>query len=499
MKLQKFLPLPKPEEEEVKPKTEEITKIDVVVREKEKPDEDIPKIEIVVKDKTEVIYEEIEEEVLKEEKPKVLRGKKKEPENPIEKQNIHINEDKYNDISYNCTECSSLIEIISLYQDNNFIKFKCLNKNNCHEKTLSIKDYLQNMKNHYNKQLNDDICKVHTNKTEKYVCYCFNCKNHLCKECLESRTHLKHNKNSIMEIQPIQEELNIMKEIINDYKTKVEKLKNENMIFNQNLDKSLNDKKSKLKKIFEEQIQKNKDNKLRDLNLNNQKFKLEIEEIKRKYEEELRIKKIEYEKNNSKINNEYKEKNKKNEIILASKINKLHQKYNEEVERLGYAKKIENLNSIVKFNEIVYYTYLFYNHNYYNCINLNNLIINYYKNENIKNNVIKRILKDDYDKVTKLILERKGEYENEIKEEEQKGKENDQIRILEMDNKKLKEQLENQGKENTILKVQMANKDTENMNLKEQIELLKKKLEEKEKNQKTGQNMINKKEETKQF
>ena len=102
-------------------------------------------------------------------------------------------------------------------------------------------------------------------------------------------------------------------------------------------------------------------------------------------------------------------------------------------------------------------------------------------------------------KVTKLILERKGEYENEIKEEEQKGKENDQIRILEMDNKKLKEQLENQGKENTILKVQMANKDTENMNLKEQIELLKKKLEEKEKNQKTGQNMINKKEETKQF
>jgi len=487
------------EEEEVKTKAKEILKIKVVDKDKEKPDEDIPKIEIVVKDKTEVIYEEIEEEVLKEEKPKVLRGKKKEPENPIEKQNIHINEDKYNDISYNCTECSSLIEIISLYQDNNFIKFKCLNKNNCHEKTLSIKEYLQNMKNHYNKQLNDDICKVHTNKTEKYVCYCFNCKNHLCKECLESRTHLKHNKNSIMEIQPIQEELNIMKEIINDYKTKVEKLKNENMIFNQNLDKSLNDKKSKLKKIFEEQIQKNKDNKLRDLNLNNQKFKLEIEEIKRKYEEELRIKKIEYEKNNSKINNEYKEKNKKNEIILASKINKLHQKYNEEVERLGYAKKIENLNSIVKFNEIVYYTYLFYNHNYYNCINLNNLIINYYKNENIKNNVIKRILKDDYDKVTKLILERKGEYENEIKEEEQKGKENDQIRILEMDNKKLKEQLENQGKENTILKEQMANKDTENMNLKEQIELLKKKLEEKEKNQKTGQNMINKKEETKQF
>ena len=123
---------------------------------------------------------------------------------------------------------------------------------------------------------------------------------------------------------------------------------------------------------------------------------------------------------------------------------------------------------------------------------MNNLIINYYKNKNIKNNVIKRVLKNDYDKLTKLILERKGEYENEIGKEDQKGKENDQIRILEMDNKKLKEQLENQGIENMKLKKQMAK-------IEKDLELLEKKLEEKEKNQKADQNMINKKEETKQF
>ena len=475
------------EPEEEIPKEEEpkvLRSKKVIKKEPEEPEEEIPKEEEpkVLRGKKEIKKkpEKPEEEIPKEEEPKVLRGKKvikKEPEKPVEEQNIHINEDKYKDISYNCTECSSIIEILSLYQENNFIKFKCLNKNNSHEKTLSIKEYLQKMKNHYNKQLNDDICKVHINKVEKYVCYCFNCKNHLCRECLESRIHLKHNKNCIMEIQPIQEELNIMKEVINYYKTKVEKLKNENTIYNKNLDKSLNDKKSKLKKMFEEQKQKNEDNKLRDLKLNNKKFILEIKEIKRKYEEELRIKKIEYEKNNTLINNEYKERNKKNEIILDSKINELHQKYNEEIERLGYDKKIENLNSIVKFNEIVYHTYLFYNQNYYNCINLNNLIINYYKNENIKNNVIKKILKNDYDKLTKLILERKGEYENEIGKEDQKGKENDQIRILEMDNKNLKEQLENQGMENMKLKKQMA--------------LLKKKLEDKEKNLKADQNNIN--------
>jgi hypothetical protein len=296
---------------------------------------------------------------------------------------------------------------------------------------------------------------------------------------------LNHNKNNIIEIQPIQEELNIMKEIINDYKTKVEKLQNEKMIFNQNLNNSLNDKESKLQKKFEDQNQMDEINKSKELKLNNEKFIIEIEEIKRKYEEEIRIKKNEYEKKNTKINNEYKEKNKKNEIILASKKKELHEKYNEEIERLGYDKKIENLNSIVKFNEIVYHTYLFYKQNYYNCVNLNNLIINYYKNEKIKNNVIKKLLKDDYDKVSKLILERNDKYENEIDKEDEKGKENDKIKTLEMENMKLKEQMAKQEMENMKLKEQMAD-----------FELLKKKLEEIEKNQKAYQNMENKKEET---
>ena len=38
------------------------------------------------------------------------------------------------DINYNCTECSSLIEILSINEDNNCIEFKCLNKENNHEK-----------------------------------------------------------------------------------------------------------------------------------------------------------------------------------------------------------------------------------------------------------------------------------------------------------------------------------------------------------------------------
>ena len=153
---------------------------------------------------------------------------------------------------------------------------------------------------------------------------------------------------------------------------------------------------------------------------------------------------------------------------MDSKINGLHQKYNEQIERLGYDKKIENLNSIVKLNEIIYHTYIYYNQNYFNCINLNNLLINYYKNENIKNNVIKKILKDNYKKVTKLIMERKNEYNYENKEEDQKKSESDKIRILEMENKKLKEQMEK--RDNDLGQKEINQKSGHNMTLDDEID-----------------------------
>ena len=37
-----------------------------------------------------------------------------------------------NDIFYNCTECSSLIEILSIDENKNIIEFKCINKD-CHD------------------------------------------------------------------------------------------------------------------------------------------------------------------------------------------------------------------------------------------------------------------------------------------------------------------------------------------------------------------------------
>ena len=195
----------------------------------------------------------------------------------------------------------------------------------------------------------------------------------------------------------------------------------------------------------------NENNRYRDLKLGNEKFKQEIEEIKKKYEEEIKIKINKYKNNNNNINNKYRKINEKNNIIFKSKINELYKKYNEEIENLGLDKKIENLNNIIKFNEIIYHTYMLYNQNYFNCININNLLNNYYKSETIRNNVIKKVLKDNYDKVTELILERNNQYDDKKEKKIQEDKENDK-KTIEILKKELEEERELNKKAKDIIR-----------------------------------------------
>ena len=106
------------------------------------------------------------------------------------------------------------------------------------------------------------------------------------------------------------------------------------------------------------------------------------------------------------------------------KINELIRKYNEEIQNLEYDKIIENISNIKKLNEIIYNTYNVHSDNYFNSININNLLVNYYYNEYIKNNIMKKILRNDYEEIIKIILQKRNEgltidiiktnYENEL-------------------------------------------------------------------------------------
>ena len=143
------------------------------------------------------------------------------------------------DIFYNCTECSSLIEILSIDENKNIIEFKCLNKNCANlQKTMTIKEYFEKMEKNKKSNVNEDTCREHISC--KYVSYCFDCNCHLCEECLKTRAHICHNKNNIIEIKPIKEELSIIEEVIKYYNNKIQNLKKEKINKKEELNNSLN-------------------------------------------------------------------------------------------------------------------------------------------------------------------------------------------------------------------------------------------------------------------
>ena len=112
------------------------------------------------------------------------------------------------ELYYSCSECSSLIEIISINEEKNTIEFNCLNQENKHQKNINIpiKEYIKQMKKLINKNLFNNQCDIHK---KDYISDCFKCNLHLCKDCLKARIHLNHKKNNLIEIQPLKEVLRL--------------------------------------------------------------------------------------------------------------------------------------------------------------------------------------------------------------------------------------------------------------------------------------------------
>ena len=143
----------------------------------------------------------------------------KEADNSINSPPPPAQEQDKENIGYNCSECSSLIEILSIKEDN--LEFKCVNNEN-HCNTLKINNYLEKMKQYIDKKNLNDKCEKHS---KEYRVYCFDCKCHLCKECLKLKIHKTHNKVILEEEQPNEEELNIIKNKIEYYKDKIKNIK----------------------------------------------------------------------------------------------------------------------------------------------------------------------------------------------------------------------------------------------------------------------------------
>ena len=161
-----------------------------------------------------------------------------------------------NEIYYNCTECSSPIEILSFNQKENNIEFKCTNKN--HKKIMPIKEYINKMKKFNNKSINIDKCLTHNDKI--YESYCLDCNQHLCQECLKSRKHLNHLKNNILEIKPNKTELNKIENNIKSYEKMIEQLEKEKKNKSKDLNNKLKELTNKINTTKESKIKEKEKN-----------------------------------------------------------------------------------------------------------------------------------------------------------------------------------------------------------------------------------------------
>ena len=249
------------------------------------------------------------------------------------------NQIQLNEIYYNCNECSSPIEIISINE--NSIEFKCINNN--HKKKILIKDYIKEMKKYNNKEINNDKC-IHNNNI--YECICLDCNKHLCKECLKTREHINHQKINIIEIKPNKNEINIIENIIKYYEDKIDNIEKEKLKITLEINNKYKEIKDKINKNKEIKIKENKNNLIKELKLNKDKYILDIKNINKKYENEIKLRKYKYNKDINEINNKYKIIIENNNIIYKNKIENIDNKYIKIIQKYKYNKKIENMEGV---------------------------------------------------------------------------------------------------------------------------------------------------------
>jgi hypothetical protein len=237
--------------------------------------------------------------------------------------------DELSNLYFSCTECTSPIELISFDEKNYLIEFRCLNKESHGIKKMRISYYFSIIKNHKYENENEfkDKCTVQDHHSNNYSSFCFECNHHLCKLCLKGRTHIKHIKNQIIEIQPIQEELEIISAVIENYKKDLQNLEMEKEIEEKKLKDNFENEMSEEKLNLENKILLNDIHKKKEINSNKKEYLSDIENIKKEFENKIKLRKEKYDQSVNIINNKYKLINEKNFIYNKYKIKQIENNY----------------------------------------------------------------------------------------------------------------------------------------------------------------------------
>ena len=194
------------------------------------------------------------------------------------------------------------------------------------------------------------MCKIHN---KKYEYYCIDCYEHLCKECLKLKKHINHNKNIIIEVQPNEQQLNIINKMIKYYEDNITNLERENIKKTEELKNQLKLYKDELNKRNELKINENKNKFKEELKLYNDKYILDIENIKKEYKNKRKIRKKQYKKSINEICKKYKYINECFNILYKNKLDNLDINYTNIIQKYGFVKKIDNIKNMKRLFEII--------------------------------------------------------------------------------------------------------------------------------------------------
>ena len=283
-----------------------------------------------------------------------------------------VNSINYNKKYYCCSECSAIIEIINI--DDEYIEFKCKNNHNI---KMKIKEYLNKMKLNINIALKEYMNKCDNHK-EKYISYCFYCNEHLCNECLRSGKHRYHNKINIIEIIPNNELLLKIKNLIKNNKLKIKDLNKNKESIEKQINDIFNENINKFKEIKMKKKKKNNSDEKKELKLTKNKYKLEVEELKIEYNNKIKNLKMNYNTEIIKIKNKYKIENNKNEYLYNNKIKEIKKEISRKMDNYKFIERLDKISSFNELLEIIYNTYNKNNNSYYNAININNIYNKYF-------------------------------------------------------------------------------------------------------------------------
>ena len=376
-----------------------------------------------------------------------------------------------------CPDCGSSIEILSINENDLSIKYKCLNEKKRHAEStnfiIAIEEYLKKIKESKDNKFDElkDKCHIENHNLNKYVSYCLECRCHLCEECLKTKEHINHRKSNMLEIQPIEEELNIIKEVINDYKKEKKDLENKKKEKLEEIDKSLNKEKEEEKNNYDILKKESEKKEKEELKENEIIYLTEVENIKKEYEKKLKIRKNQFLEENEIIITKFKLIKEKLEAEYNLKIKKLNENCNITKQNLGFIEKIKNKENMLKINEIIYNTYDNFTNNYYNSMTINNLLL-YYNNNSKINNKMMNILGNKYENII-IIRKKKFSEDMQIKLEEEKQKMNEILNERNNELEELNQKLKDYEIKNNNLELEIRNMKDRNKRMKEEFNIIK--------------------------